>query len=379
MAPKGRTAVAAMFYAHGLLVASWVSRIPSVKESVGLGDRRLGLVLLVLAFGNLLALPLSGWLIGRVGARRSTIASAFGACLALPLAGFAGTFATLAAALALLGGTLGTLDVAMNAEASQLEIAAGRSIMVSFHALWSLGALSGASLGGLLAACEIVPVWHFVAIAAMIAVGASIASRQLGAGDDHVARPGLTWPPRAALGFGLIATCGAVVENGVADWSGVLLRTTMRTSTGFAAAAFAVFALAMTIGRFSGDRLIDRFGPTTVLRAGALVSAAALAIALGAGRPLVAVMGFGVAGLGMSAVFPIAFSAAGADAAGGSPSLAIAAVATMGYGGGLLGPPLIGLGAEWLSLPLALGLLVILCLPIALLATIVRKSAGQAR
>jgi MFS family permease len=364
-----RAAISAVFLINGLQFSSWAARIPSVKERAGLSDARLGIALAAMAVGTFLALPISGAVMARFGSRAVTGVSVLATCLALPLAGLAQGLPSLFLALAYLGASLGAVDVSMNAQASALEKAAGRSLMASFHGLWSVGALVGATLGGRLAASGVAPALHFAALSLTLVPLGMLAARGLAAEPPAAGErpPILAWPARAVVRVGLMTACAAIVEGGIADWSGVYLRG-LGTGPGAAAAGYAAFSLAMAVGRVgAADRLIDAVGPAAVLRAGTLTAALALACGLLLHRPAVAVAAFAACGLGMAGVFPIAFSAA-AKVPGTVPSTAIAAVATMAYGASLAGPPGIGFLATLTSLPLALALLVLLCLLITLTA-----------
>jgi fucose permease len=365
--PASRAAISGFFFVNGIYFSSWVSRIPDVKGRAGLSEARLGLALLCMGLGTFLALPLVSLLIGRFGSRAVTTVSALGCAVLLALAGRATAFPVLAGTLMLFGAAMGSMDVAMNAQASILENQAGRSIMSSFHGLWSLGGLTGASMGGLFAARASTPVMHFLMVGAVMAAIAVAASAGLVRERGDAGHPALGWPSRPVLAIGVVAACAAIVEGGLADWSGLYLRETLGQSAGMATTGYAAFSLAMMIGRFAGDRMIDRFGARALLRGGSLLTGAAIALALLARDVLVTVPALALAGLGISAVFPIAFSAAG-NLKATLPGPAIAAVATMAYGGSMMGPPFIGFAAEATSLPMALGLLVVTSATIALLA-----------
>jgi fucose permease len=359
-----RVAIGIVFFVNGVLFSSWVSRIPGVKASVGLGEAGLGLVLFAMGIGTVSALPLTGVLIPRHGTGGVTMGSALASCAALAVVGSIRTAMPLAAGLALFGAAMGVMDVSMNAQASRLEKAVGRSIMASFHGLWSLGALSGTAVGGICAARGVEAGPQFLWLAPVLAAAALAVRARIVAAGERSAPAALTWPSRAVLGVGGVAACGAVIEGGIAEWSGVFLHGARGTSEALAAAGYAAFAMAMAVGRLTGDRLIDRVGSAGALRIGAVVAGAAIAAAL-LSSPRASIAAFGLAGLGMSIVFPIAFSAAG-RVADTDPSRAIAAVATMGYGAGMMGPPFIGFAASATSLPAALTSLVALSLVIAL-------------
>jgi len=365
---RHRAAIAVLFFVNGSLFGTWASRIPGVKEALHLSEAQLGLALLALGMGTFLALPLTRWTIARYGSGTVATASALVCCAVLSLVGRASLLPALAAALAVFGAALGCMDVSMNAQAVLVEREAGRSLMSSFHGLWSLGGLTGAGLGGLVAETGHSPFSHFLTVgtvlAALVVLGA--ARGLIRESRESTASP-LAWPSRAALTIGVVGACGSLVEGGIADWSGVYLRDALGVGPGFAASGYAAFSLAMVVGRFTGDRLIDRFGRVTLLQAGSAVTGLALAAALWWGNPFLAVGAFVVAGLGMSTVFPIAFGVAG-RLPGTAPGQSIAAVATMAYGGGLVGPPLIGFAARATSLPFALGSLVAACVMIVTLA-----------
>lgn len=364
-----RIAVSIIFLVHGALFASWVARIPAVRDQAGLNPSELGLALLAMAVGALVAFPATAWLVAHHGSRRVTTVSAVLMCALLPLPALASNLTALAAALALFGAAMGAMDVAMNAQALSVQKLYGRSINSSIHAMFSVGGLAGAAGGGMLAAVALTPLLHFAAAAATLALLTLIAAPRLLPTPTDEARGGKVFalPSRAMLALGLVAFCGSVVEGSIADWSGIYLRDALNTDEGFAAAGYAVFSLAMTVGRLGGDRVIDRCGAVATLHAGAAVAAIALGIALALADPLAALIGFAVVGVGMAVVFPLAFSASGQIRVGTSGS-ALAAVATMGYSGGLIGPPFIGFAAHTLSLVAGLAIVVVLCAAIAVLA-----------
>ncbi len=372
VAPRVRTArwaVAAMFLVNGALLANWVARIPAVQQRLGLSAGALGIALLGMAIGALAAFPVTGLLIAHYGSRRVTTGAALVYCAAVPLPGLAPSLPLLMVALIALGAGNGAMDVAMNAQGVAVEARYGRPIMSSFHGLWSVGGFAGALVGGVAAGAGIAPFPHLLGAAVVLVIAALIASRWLlpVAADAHSGAPAFARPTRALLGLGVVAFCSALGEGAMADWSAVFLHTSLATSAAFAAAGYAGFSLAMTAGRLSGDRLTHRFGPVVLVRAGGLLAAVGLGVALVVGRAGPAVAGFALVGAGLSLVAPLVYSRAGRTP-GVSAAAALAAVATMGYTGFLLGPPIIGAVAQALSLRDALGIIVLLGLAIAALA-----------
>jgi MFS family permease len=369
--PRARVAVATFFFVNGMVLASWVPHIPALKSRHGIGDGALGAVLLCMAIGAVVALPMAGWLVERWGSRRTTTLAGLGLCVALPGPVLSPTLPLACLALLALGACNGMLDVSMNAQAVAVEARYGRAIMSSFHALFSLAGLAGAGLAGTMMRLGSTDEVHVVTVAAVTTATLAIASRGLLPTRERVARgPVFARPSGVLLGLGALAFCGLLAEGAMGDWSAVYLRDVLATPADVAAAGFAAFSFAMAAGRFGGDVLARRWGPVRLLRASGLLAAAGLASALLATTPVDAIVGFGVVGLGVANVIPVLFSGAG-RVPGVPAGTAIAAVATTGYLGFLAGPPTIGVVAQMTSLPLGLGVVCAACVPIAALAFLV--------
>ena len=374
-----RLAVLAIFFLSGFGFASWAVRIPAVQGRLDLGEGLLGVALLGMAAGSLVSMPLAGWLVSRLGSRPVVGATALAYSLVLPLLAVSPSLALLVPALALVGAATGSLDVSMNAQAVAVEKGHGRPIMSSFHAAFSLGGLAGAVVGGAFAARGVGVAPHLAGVAGLSLVLFAIAyGRMLPAGVDRGegGDPAFARPTRALAGLGVISFCVLLGEGAMADWSAVYLSGPLGTGPGLAAAGFAAFSATMVAGRLLGDRLIARFGPVALVRAGAVVSAAGLGGSLAVAHPVSALVGFGCAGLGFSIIFPAALSAAGrAKSTAAGPT--IAAVATTGYFGFLVGPPSIGFAAELVGLGAALFIVVALSAAIVPLAGSVGRGQAQ--
>ena len=378
-----RFAVAAVFFIDGLGFANWVVRIPAVQERLGLGEGALGVALLGVAVGALIAMPLAGRLVAVRGSRPVTrvAALAFAATIALP--GLAPSLTLLTLALVTLGAANGALGVAMNAQAAAVERQYGRPIMASFHALFSLGGLVGAGIGGVAAAGGVGVAPHLAATALALAVaGAAVGALMLPAAADAASEGArVARPTPALLALGVVAFCVLFGEGAVADWSAVYLRDVTGAGPGLAAAGFATFSLAMAVGRSVGDALTIRLGAARLVRGGGALAALGLALALAFSEPWAAVAGFGAVGAGLSIVFPTVLTAAG-RLPGIAPGAAIAAVSTFGYTGFLAGPPVIGLVAEALTVRAGLAVVVATSVVIAVLGALnggARRSALGAR
>ncbi|BBL79525.1 MFS transporter [Rubrobacter xylanophilus] len=367
----------AVFFLNGVLVASWFVRIPAVQERLDLGEGLLGVALLGSAAGALAAMPATGWLISRLGSRPVVLGAGLCLCAALLLPALAPNLLALTLSLAALGASNGALDVSMNAHGVAVEKNYGRPILSSFHAAFSLGGLTGSALGGLAAARGVGVLHHFLAVSALALLAfapAFLAMLPASADAGSGGGPAFRRPTRALAGLGVVAFCVLLGEGAMADWSAVYLDDTLGTGPGLAAAGYAAFSVAMTAGRLAGDRLNRRFGPAAVVRSGGALAAFGLGASLAAVHPLAALAGFACAGLGFSAVFPAALSAAG-HSPDMPPGSAIAAVSTAGYLGFLVGPPAIGFLAELAGLGGALYLVVALSATIALLS----GAVGRAR
>jgi MFS family permease len=371
---RARLAVAMIFCLNGLALANWIARIPDVKQQLSLSDQRLGLVLLCVAAGALVAQPMVGWLIGRVGSRRMTTVMLIGFCLSVSLPGLATNMLALMGVLFIFGACNGGLDVAMNAQAALVEQRYDRPIMSSFHGLWSIGGLLGAAMGGLIATQGVPVRTHLLAVALVAVVVAVIATRWLVVDDQahHEAGPSFALPPRSMVLLGLIAFGVLFCEGAVADWSAVYLRESLHSTPAIAATGFAVFSLLMAAGRLMGDTLALRLGPAWVVRGGGALVTLGIAIAIGSSMPAIAIVGFGMIGAGLACSFPLILSAA-ARTPGVAANTAIAAMATLGYTGFLVGPPLIGTVAEAVTLRGALGLLGIVGVLVAVFGSAVER------
>jgi MFS family permease len=409
-------ATALVFAVSGLLAASWVARLPATRDRLGASAAELGLVLLAPGVGSLLSMPFSGRWCRRFGSRRVVAATTVAASAALAALAVVPNLVALGTTLFVWGLFYGSWDVAMNVHGSAVEQRAGREWMPRYHACWSVGGIAGAGLGALAAHAGTPLLLHFAAIAVtcivlvMIALGSFIEDR-----PDQVSGPvGVPHPPDPAPGppegepsrgretapagvhsprrgrgragvrvltgrllvVGVVTLCATTLEGAAADWLALFLTDERGATASLAAFGYAVFAVAMAAGRFSGTAVAERLGRDGAVRVGGLVSfAGVLLTVLGPGL-VAAYVGAALWALGVCLVFPAAVSAGGE--APDRPADAIAAVTTIGYGGFLLGPPLIGLLADQVGLGRALLVLLVLAAGIAALAPAVRSRRPKA-
>jgi predicted MFS family arabinose efflux permease len=361
-----RRGVTAVFFVHGAGYASWLPRIPLIKHDLGLSDGQLGITLLGPPVGVVIGVRMASWATARWGSRPVTRLASLVVCAALVPIGAAWNMAALAAALVLAGASLGLMDVGMNAQGVAVERGYRRPLLSGLHGAYSVGALCGALTGSAAARFGVRPLIQLAVVAGVLGCVVLAASRRLlpagaepereetagGAGEGG-RRP--VGHGGAVLLLGLIGLCSFVGEGAVGDWSAVYLRDSLAASAGAAGLGYAGCAVAMAVGRLAGDRLVGRFGPVAVLRAGSLVAAGGLAMGLLARSEPVAVVGFTLFGAGVAPVAPITFSAAG-NLPGVPSSTAISRVTGIGYLGFLGGPPLIGMVADHASLGWALAI-----------------------
>jgi predicted MFS family arabinose efflux permease len=352
---RARYATAALFGANGFVTGAWAPQIPLLLPRHGIGESALGLLILGLGLGAVGAMLFSGALIGRFGSVRVLRGFALAIIPALPLAVFAPGLWLLAPAMALLGALLGSMDVAMNANAVEVERRLGRSIMSSSHGFWSLGGFLGGTAGSYVIAHAGAQVGALAA-AAVVAGLVALALPHLRGEPPHPPAPGQPGKTRRRLLpragglwlMGAMALFCMVPEGAVLDWAALYLRRELAAGPFFAGLGFAFFAGAMALMRFLGDGLRNRHGAVRVLRVSCLVSASALLLAALAPTAPLALFGFALAGLGIANTVPILFSAAG-NYPGLPPGAGISAVTMLGYAGILVAPASIGFVAEHLG------------------------------
>jgi MFS family permease len=371
-----RWAISTVFLLNGAGIGLWAAHVPTVQARMGIDTGMLSMVLLTVAGGALLAMPLMGGLTGRWGTRRMVLLSGFAFAAMTPLIMGAPSLPLLFIAAFLFGVSNGALDVAMNANASEVETARGLPTMSSFHGFFSLGGLFGAGIGGLLVGQGLGHGQGALMVGVVTAVVLALsAPRVMGFAATHGAGSHFSLPRGAALGLGLLALLCFAVEGALVDWSALLMQERTGATPASAALGFSAFSIAMAACRFAGDRLIVRFGALRIMVVGGLAMFAGLALAVASTHFVLSAVGFALVGLGAANVVPLLFGAA-ARIPGMSAGNGVAAVATLGYGGLLLAPPVLGWVAMHSSIMVALGGLSLSGLVIALSARVIRRQGG---
>lgn len=371
---KHRAAVGALFFLLGLCFASWASRIPSVQQRMGISETGLGGVLLAIPLGQLLSLPVAGWLVAKAGSRRVLLGGLglyVGALLGL---GWAANLYQLLPCLLLFGVGGNLTNIAVNTQAVGVErLYAPRPIMGAFHGLWSLAGFVGAGVGTVMTGRAVPTGVHFLLIALVIAAGLAVSAGHTLRTDHGVDpdQPIFVRPDRELLGLGALAFCALICEGAMFDWSGVYFKKVVLAGPRWVGAGYTAFMSTMALGRFGADWLAGRLGPRRVVQWSGLLTAAGLLLAVA--RPALgpALLGFALVGFGTSAVVPLVYSAAGKSARM-SAGMALAAVSTIGFAGFLLGPPVIGFVAGATSLRVSLGLVALMGLCVSAVASRVR-------
>jgi len=369
-----------LFLSHGLVVSTWVSRIPSVQLDLHLNNGVLGLTLLSSALGAVCAIPFAGWLVSRFGSKKVCMTTATLFAFSLVLPGLAFNAISLAGALFVFGAVAASMDVSMNAQGVEIEKEMREPTMSRFHGMFSLGGMMGAGAGGLLAAHGFSPWQHFSlsgVLNLLLVLGAwplLLHTHDTHAAGDH--RLPFNKIPPVLFALSAIGFCILLSEGAMADWTAVYLRQVLEAGPGTAAAGYAVFSAAMAIFRFLGDIITARLGPIVTVRLGSLVAAAGLVWALTVQRPEWALPGFAITGAGFSAIIPLVFGSGG-RVPGVKAGPGIATVTGIGYIGFIVGPPVIGFASQLVTLRYALGVVVACCLVSAFLSKSMRSLAPE--
>lgn len=349
-----RIAVGSIFFLTGMCFSSWASRIPSIQQNLGLSDTSLGLVLIALPAGLMLSLPLAGWLIAKTGSNKIVIIASLLYSLTLVSLGLAQSVFQLIAGLFLFGLSGNLLNISMNTQAVGVEALHKRSIMASFHGLWSLAGFVGAAIGSFMIGQNIFPSQHFLIIMLLSVTLLLISSRFLLKEDlnQHTNQPIFAKPDKALINLGIIAFCSMICEGAMFDWSGVYFKKVVMADEAWVGAGYTAFMGTMAFGRFFADWFTVRFGLKRILQFSGILTASGLLIAVLFPNLVTAIIGFLFVGFGVSSVVPLIYSAAGRSKVL-SPGVALAAVSTIGFLGFLCGPPIIGLVAGATSLKIS--------------------------
>jgi MFS family permease len=383
-----RNALFVVFAACGVSISSLAARIPTISLALSLSTAEVGLLLSGMAVGSIVGLAAAGHVVATIGARRTILVSYTALAVSLTVAGVGiavfGSFALSFSAMIILGGSMGTCDVAMNVSGAANERAIGRTVMPIYHAFFSIGTVVGAGLGSLAEALHVPLEFHVLVIAVITLAGVILVSRFLlsetavAAGED--AHPASTWRSRLAIWrdprtllIGLIVLGFAFTEGSSNDWLAYSMVHGHGTNRAIGAAVYGVFVAAMTVGRLAGVRVLDRFGRVPVLRATAALAAVGLLCFIFVPVFWIDMVGVVLWGLGASLGFPVGMSAAADDPR--RAAARVSAVASIGYLAFLVGPPAIGFLGNQFGILHALLLVLVLVAMAGVVSFAARKPA----
>ena len=346
------------FIANGLAFASWAPIIPFAKANTGVDEAALGLLLLCLGIGSVISMPITGWLCARHGTRPMILISAMIMACALPFLAYLDKYWALAVTLLIFGASIGTLDVAMNIHAAEVEKRSGRALMSGFHGMFSIGAICGAGFVTLLISYGVAPLIATLCVAGSVIIAILwVQSHYLITKSDA---PEPFRPPSGIVKWlALLAGIAFLIEGAIMDWGALLMIERAVFSMEQAALGYIAFSITMVIGRLSGDFVVPRIGRRAILLGGGTLVVLGLIAITTLPSPALNLIGFAVVGLGAANLVPVVFSAAGQQS-DMDPNMAVASVTFVGYAGILLGPAIIGFGAQYTSLPLAMASLALL-------------------
>jgi len=355
---RARLGTLIAFLINGFSVGNFVSRIPDFKSELGISNGVLGASLFCASLGVLAALRPASRSAAKYGSGPVTKYSSFTLALAVPLVGLLFNLPWFLFSLFIYGVLSSTHDLSMNAHAAALEDKAGKRVMSTFHAMWSIGGLTGGAIGGLLATSNISIRIHAFLIGAFIFVIALITRNWFlpASADQHIFEKNVRRKtPSRFLILGLLGLCGALGEGAASDWGGVLSRDAYNASVFMSALPYVFFSSTMVIGRLSGDFLAQKFGVVKLLTWSGLIAGSGLSLGLLAGNIYGQIIGWFLLGIGLSTVIPMMISATGNLANNkyaGQVSAAegVALVTGVAYFGFVIGPPLIGFLADLITL-----------------------------
>ena len=354
-----------LFLLAGFSAAAWASLVPVAKAATGVNEGQLGLVLLCLGIGSLLAMPVSGVVSTRHGCRKVLMVCGVALCACLPLLASVQNVFTLAAALFFFGAMIGTFDCVMNIQAVIVERDSKRPLMSGFHGFYSLGGLLGAATTSTIMDLGVSPFATVSAIALAGVLLLMLIRRHVLPYGNPAEGPPFALPRGEVLFLGMLCMTVFLVEGSMMDWSAVMLTENHGMPVAQAGYGFAAFSLTMTFGRLTGDRIVARVGRRSVVTVGGLLAMGGILLATLVPLWQAALLGYAMVGLGCSNIVPVLFTAVGRQTSM-PQSVAVPSMSTLGYAGVLAGPAAIGFIAHHSSLPMAFLLVAALMLFVAI-------------
>ncbi len=376
-----RIATTIFFFISGFGHSTWASRIPAFQQQLHLSDAELGTLLLASPVGILITLPFTGKLLNIYSSKSIVFFGAFFYNIILGMLAFVTQTWQLGIFLFLFGSSRNLLNLSMNAQAVEIQRLYNKSIITSFHALWSLAGFAGAAVGyfftTLITSTKISVYYHFLTVSILL-MAMSLICYPYMYYKRHEAQPRkflFSLPDKRLLKFSLIAFASMACENVMYDWSGIYFQKVIGAAKGAATAAFVIYMIAMTTGRLTGDKVVNKFGIIPILKYSGLFIAGGLLIAVLLPYQFTALAGFVMTGFGVSCIIPLVFSLAGKSATTSSGA-ALASVSTIGYFGFLIVPPSVGFISQQAGLQWSFGIISMFGLVIFFLVSSIKKTAS---
>jgi len=372
-----RLANAVFFFLSGLGYATWASRIPNIQKQLNLNEAELGGILFAMPIGLMVTIPITGQLLSKFSSRTVMLIGAVLFAAILGVLGFATTVWQLVPALFLLGASRNLFNISTNAQAVEVQSLYDRSIMANFHGIWSLAGFAGAAIGYFAVHYGVSTSYHLLAVSILLIVCSFwfISGTIYQPPHSQPKRKIFTLPEKSLITFALICFCCMACENTMYDWSGVYFEKVIHVSKGNATEGFVVYMIAMTLGRFVGDAVVNRFGIKNMLRGSGILIFTGLLLSVMFPDQLIAALGFIMVGFGVSCIVPMVFQLAGRSKTMSSGT-ALASISSIGYLGFLLVPPFVGFVAEAVSLRVSFGLISLLGLMIVFLVYRIDEEHG---
>jgi fucose permease len=371
---KIRIANAVFFFISGFGYAAWASRIPTIREELNLSDSMLGALLFAMPAGLICTLPVTNYLLGRFSSRCIMLGGSLAFNVVLCFAGFVSVPWQIAIILFCFGSSRNLLNLSMNAQAVSVQRHHQKSIITSFHGIWSVAGFAGAALGYILVSFGVGIQWHFPIVGlSMAALTLYQYPHTLYEAPQKKHKTLFALPDKKLLNYAIIVFICMACENTMYDWSGIYFQKTMDATRPMATAAFATYMVTMTAGRFAGDRIVNRIGIRKMLYYSAMLLTAGFLTVVLLPFPLTGFLGFMMTGFGVSCISPLVFSLAGKSVDLSSAS-ALASISSISYLGFLLVPPVIGFLSEAAGIRVSFGIIALLAALMVLLVTRIREN-----
>jgi MFS family permease len=367
-----RVALGALFFFMGICFASWAARIPDIQAKFQLSEGELGTLLLCLPIGSMVGLPIAGWSVHHYGSRIVILICSFAYALTLPLIGLAPSPWVIVPVLMIFGMLGNIMNISLNTQALGLEDQLGKSILASFHGLWSMAGFTGAGLGAGMILLQFSPAAHY-GVVALLSVVIILFSQKYVINDkrekDGAGGLVLKKPDQLLLRVGLISFLGMMAEGCMFDWSGVYFKKIVEAKPELVSLGYVCFMGAMATGRFVTDKATNRYGKIPVLQVSGVLIFLGLVMAVLFPSLYTAGLGFLLVGFGVASIVPVSYGIAGRSKLY-SPSVALALVSTLSFFGFLVGPPVIGFIAEAFNLQISFALIAFNGIGILLLSSL---------